>query len=783
MNRTWKIVVASATIIVGASVGNSWERIPASSVIPSVLVSSADEQKILLGNGESGYALSYDGGANWEIVNPWLPEGINRYDDAFTIDAEADTIFLSGANVLHDSLRFCYTFNGGITWNRYIADWVEDGLYVYLPRRMTFDGRNHNRIWYINPVYLLRTEDGARTWEKIPIDSVSYTISSFFQDPDDDSRLWASGIVLDNELINNPLNRLIRRSDDRGEHWASTLNYSSISDLDYSQIVTTDMIKLSNGHLLLSLRATRDGEADLVNGLFMSEDDGVTGTFYSGNLPFGFIPTRLVETANFPGTVLVIGSSAKGVYRSTDYGVTFNRCEEGLPDGATQIMELSSNPFSHLIYVSIRDWGIYSTSDGGITWEHIQRPETGTRMHFKVFPEQIVQTGDGYMLQQFFFESGETTTFSIPVINSELFQPYPVVFADGSTIVTGVQIIDVEGESVSWSTIKSDDLGQSWEELADRMPYRTTHYRSWQGEDEARLYTLCHSESGVRFFVSTDTAHTWTEGGSIPGSSSGVYDFKNRDTTLYIRQFHHGISRIFRSNNDGLEWEDLNFQDGFAMHYPLDSERLIVAVYLDQDSYKIYTYIDDQWRIVQHDLQVNGTFILVPGSRERVVTTYTNHNAETDLLISEDMGETWIRRPLTIPYAEYHPFIGSLQYDPWRDRVWLSTGVGLCWMPASELAVGEGPITPIPLDHDMITNYPNPFNDQTRIRYTLAKPGEIKVELYDLQGRLVRTLEEGHKSAGQHDIALVSNGMASGTYFLRLTSPGDVTTTRLTLVK
>ena len=70
-------------------------------------------------------------------------------------------------------------------------------------------------------------------------------------------------------------------------------------------------------------------------------------------------------------------------------------------------------------------------------------------------------------------------------------------------------------------------------------------------------------------------------------------------------------------------------------------------------------------------------------------------------------------------------------------------------------------------------NYPNPFNPQTTIQYHLQRPGDARISIFDLQGRLVRTLVEGARDAGPHSV--IWNGtndrgqsVPAGTYVYRL---------------
>ena len=57
-------------------------------------------------------------------------------------------------------------------------------------------------------------------------------------------------------------------------------------------------------------------------------------------------------------------------------------------------------------------------------------------------------------------------------------------------------------------------------------------------------------------------------------------------------------------------------------------------------------------------------------------------------------------------------------------------------------------LSQVPEETALLPNYPNPFNPETWIPYQLAKSGEVTVRIYDVNGRLVRTLALGHQPAG-----------------------------------
>jgi len=78
-----------------------------------------------------------------------------------------------------------------------------------------------------------------------------------------------------------------------------------------------------------------------------------------------------------------------------------------------------------------------------------------------------------------------------------------------------------------------------------------------------------------------------------------------------------------------------------------------------------------------------------------------------------------------------------------------------------------------PKEFRLEQNYPNPFNNSTRIRYLIPKVSEVKLDVFDISGRLVKILEMGKKEAGVYEV--IWNGtdreereVGGGVYFLRI---------------
>ncbi len=80
-------------------------------------------------------------------------------------------------------------------------------------------------------------------------------------------------------------------------------------------------------------------------------------------------------------------------------------------------------------------------------------------------------------------------------------------------------------------------------------------------------------------------------------------------------------------------------------------------------------------------------------------------------------------------------------------------------------------------------NYPNPFNPSTVISYQLDQNSYVRLDVYDMHGRLIRTLERGEKKAGTHSVRFSARGLASGIYYYRLTTPQKVYSRKMMLLR
>jgi hypothetical protein len=94
----------------------------------------------------------------------------------------------------------------------------------------------------------------------------------------------------------------------------------------------------------------------------------------------------------------------------------------------------------------------------------------------------------------------------------------------------------------------------------------------------------------------------------------------------------------------------------------------------------------------------------------------------------------------------------------------------------------------LPSSTTILANYPNPFNAQTRIFFNLKKASDVKLNIYDLSGRVVKTLVNNHYNAGRTSVIWDGRDnrgidVASGVYFYRLETSTGAETQKMVMLK
>lgn len=133
---------------------------------------------------------------------------------------------------------------------------------------------------------------------------------------------------------------------------------------------------------------------------------------------------------------------------------------------------------------------------------------------------------------------------------------------------------------------------------------------------------------------------------------------------------------------------------------------------------------------------------------------------------------------VTLPYAE----AATLTAVRAGDRVWVDT------LPFSIVSDVFDDEDGVPSEYLALSNYPNPFNDATVLLLGMPAEGEVRIDVFDILGRWVRTLHRGTVREGPQRLAFdarddAGGELASGVYFARVETERGVVMRKLVLLR
>jgi len=164
-----------------------------------------------------------------------------------------------------------------------------------------------------------------------------------------------------------------------------------------------------------------------------------------------------------------------------------------------------------------------------------------------------------------------------------------------------------------------------------------------------------------------------------------------------------------------------------------------------------------------------------------------------DLYYTLDGGATW--EPMVSGLTNYHyewtvPLVSTEQAKV-RVFAWDNQGV-VGFDSSDEFFTITNDLTAVddvvPLSYGLRSAYPNPFNPKTTIAFDLPHAGMTKMMIYDVRGRLVKTLVNENMPQGSHEVTWFGKDdsgrqVASGVYYYRIQSGTFTAVKAMTLLK
>lgn len=136
--------------------------------------------------------------------------------------------------------------------------------------------------------------------------------------------------------------------------------------------------------------------------------------------------------------------------------------------------------------------------------------------------------------------------------------------------------------------------------------------------------------------------------------------------------------------------------------------------------------------------------------------------------LSVDSGRTWTSVP-TPDFTRIYAidFVDSL-------TGWAFGAGGAILKYTGIPTSAESNETNYPVESSLVTCYPNPFNPVTRILVELSKTSRLTIKVFDVNGRITKTLADGKSEMpGRHRFEFDGSGLATGVYFYEVTVSGE----------
>lgn len=444
------------------------------------------------------------------------------------------------------------------------------------------------------------------------------------------------------------------------------------------------------------------------------------------------------------GNTVYIGNDG-GLARSTDQGVSFSTGINYFP--ITQYVNFDIGVSNRgVIYGGSQDNGITGTTDGGLTWN--------------------------------FTMGGDGGGVAIDPISS-------------------LYIYCTRGVlSGNWSfkRYRSTDKGFTWSAVDNGVDPSDQWYTKMRSDrtNPVRLYT----NSGPYVYSSTDQGSNWVKLNNSPfpaeiysidvskntGGGAVVYASLNSSTTGQRLRVYDGGSFFERSS--GLP---LNVKvRGVATHISNSNTAYAImnGYSAGQKVYKT-TNRGVNWTNISGNLPDVTMGDLVPHPSN---SNYLYVGTQMGCYKTTNNGVNWMRWNNGMPEASIVTEMKWIDSTIENGRFYVAAATYGRSIYVRDVS-GDDPIGivkisgEIPGKFKLEQNYPNPFNPVTNIKFSLPKNEFVKIEVFDLNGKVISVPLNRQMSAGEYNLDFDASHLSSGVYFYRIKAGNFSQSKKMLLIK
>ncbi len=674
---------------------------------------------------------------------------------------------------------------------------------------------------------LFRSTNAGASWTSLGLEDTG-TIGRVIVHPTSPGTIWVAAA---GKLFANDEHRGVYRTTNGGTTWTKPLFVNDSTGVIDLAVNPRSPDTLYAASWERRRRANDRHYGGPGSGVHRSIDGGATWTRLTGGLPTDGDVGRigLAVASSRPNVVYAIYTDTIGntrtVYRSINGGDSWTSV--GAPSGVSYgwwFGQLRVDPTDEDVLFA--PWlNLYRSTNGGASWSFASSGMHVDHHALWIDPEnpsQLIAGNDGGLYRSTNAGSSWTkASGGFPVT-----QYYTVEIDDAvpSRLYGGTQDNGTNrtltGADNDWHSIYG---GDGFYVLVDPTDNNFVYAESQYGN-------LGRSTNG---------------GSSFSGATSGISGRTNWNTPVEFDPqdptvLYYGSDKVFRSTNRAVNWSAISpdLTDGpgngnlvFGTITTIGvapSDPNTIWVGTDDGHVAVTENLGSSWSDVSAGLSGRWVTRVMPHPDEprtafATVSGYRWDEPGANVYYTNDGGQTWTPRSSGLPEAP----VNDILFDPLdSDRLYLASDVGVFYSDDAGTnwnVVGiDLPAAPV-LDIDLhpatrtlvaatygrsmyrfdlsvlptageeivglqtgssLSIYPNPVRSTATIRYALARPSDIVLEVFDSRGRRVDVLERGMRLMGVHTVPWrLSSRLAAGTYLVRLLADQKETTVSVTVLR
>jgi len=793
----------------------TWETIGPTNVAGRTLalaIHPEDPDLLFAGSASGGLWKSTTGGSGsnaWEYVSTGFPVlGVGAID----IDPNEPEIMYIGTGESYGStenfpgigpvrttrgsygIGILKSKDGGQSWEKSL-DWSVDQRRSV--QKIQINPLRSNTIWAATTVGLYRSRDGGENW--VNIHSIPMATDVVINPADTNKVFVAHGGM-------GSLGHGIYRSENAGESFEKANLLVGGGPFQYFGKAVL-AISPSNPDIVLASLGNSNGdingtEDDNKTWLMKTEDGGDTWNliFSSNEFYATFQGWYSHAVAIHPKNADIVWAAGQpfSLYKSNFGGLNFSpvNLSTGIsiqPGENDDVYPFLSGWADHhdIVYhptmpdtiYFINDGGIFKTTDGGLSIENCN---------------------SGYQTVQFY--NGVSNSNSNPDLFFGGLQDNNSIIYEGN-----LNWRRAWGGDGSWTALNQLDNNIAY--LSAQFAQAVVSFDLFTGDNTSDYFlrpdqsifpiqeanfiapfvlspadNLTIYMGGEKIYKTTDNGQSWTEtndGFRLDGNAMSVMAASEQNVNVvYVASSPKSIrSNVYKTTNGGDTWLQItqDLPDRFPTDLAVDPNNDAIAyiTFGGFGSPHVFKTIDggDSWQDISSGLPDIPTWSVTVDPENRFHLYVGN---ELGVYKSLDGGQNWININGNLPDAV---FAMDLIISRSNRKLRVAThGNGAYEIDLAQLSSTDENSDPI-RSFELHQNYPNPFNPATIIQFQLKTSGEVLLQVFDIQGRLVETLVNGVKGPGSHQARFDGSSLASGTYVYQLKVEDQVITKTMQFVK